>query len=107
MIGEQAMEIFSILKDNDKLNIILLLLGGEYCVCDLEEVLGIRQTTLSNKLKTLRDNQIIVMRKEKNWRYYSLNQEFCMQHSKLMEYLVEENGYVIAEKQQCITKSNE
>ncbi len=48
------MDIFNVLRDSDKLKIILLLLNDEICVCDLEKVLFLRQSTLSNKLRALK-----------------------------------------------------
>lgn len=87
------MNIFKILKDDEKLKIVLLLMNGEHCVCDLEKMLDIKQSCLSNKLKVLKDNDIIKVRKQKNWNYYKLNQHFYEDNLKLMEYIVEKNNF--------------
>ncbi|WOO86907.1 metalloregulator ArsR/SmtB family transcription factor [Mollicutes bacterium LVI A0039] len=95
------MNIFSILKDNDKLHIILLLLDQEICVCDLEAELGLKQSTLSNKLRALKDAKIIKIRKEKNWHYYSLDESFYRDNLKLFEYIQEKNEHIVITKSEC------
>lgn len=85
------MLIFNILKDEDKVKIILLLLAHERCVCDLEQVLQLKQTTLSNKLRVLKEANIIDVRKEKNWHYYYINSDFYNDNIKLIEYIVEKS----------------
>lgn len=85
------MNIFKILKDDDKLNIILILINGERCVCDLEQMLGIKQSCLSNKLKVLKEANIISVRKQKNWHYYSLTSDFVLENKLLIEYITSKN----------------
>lgn len=99
------MDIFNILRDYDKLRIVLYLIDDEICVCDLEVLLGLKQSTLSNKLRTLRSAEIISVRKEKNWHYYSLNPTFYQEHIKLIEYIQEMNDSLIFTKSQCKEKN--
>lgn len=99
------MDIFNILRDGDKLQIILLLLDNEICVCDLEKVLKLKQSTLSNKLRTLRQAEIIDVRKEKNWHYYSINQTFYIENKKLIEYIREKNSSLNFTISQCEEKN--
>ncbi len=83
------MNIFKILGDCDKLAIIYILMDGEECVCNLESLTGLKQTTISNKLKVLRENNILDMRRDKNWNYYSINPEFQKDNQQLLAYIKE------------------
>ncbi len=95
------MDIFNILRDADKLQIILLLLDNELCVCDLEDVLNLKQSTLSNKLRTLKQAGMIEVRKDKNWHYYSINQSFYNENEKLIEYIKEKNSIMNVASSPC------
>ena len=46
--------------------------GGEACVCDLTEPLGLTQPTISHHLKILVDAGIFTRDKRGVWAYYSL-----------------------------------
>ena len=46
--------------------------GGEACVCDLTEPLGLTQPTVSHHLKILVDAGIFAREKRGVWAYYSL-----------------------------------
>ncbi|MCL3862788.1 metalloregulator ArsR/SmtB family transcription factor [Actinotalea sp. K2] len=46
--------------------------GGEACVCDLIEPLGLSQPTVSHHLKTLVDAGLLSRDKRGVWAYYSL-----------------------------------
>jgi ArsR family transcriptional regulator len=46
--------------------------GGEACVCDLTEPLGLGQPTVSHHLKVLVDAGIFTREKRGTWAYYAL-----------------------------------
>jgi ArsR family transcriptional regulator len=46
--------------------------GGEACVCDLTEPLGLSQPTVSHHLKVLVDAGILHREKRATWAYYSI-----------------------------------
>ncbi len=96
------MDIFKILKDDDKLKLIYILYHREYCVCELEAILEIKQNTLSNKLKALRDNNIIEVNKTKNWHYYNLTDKFRCDHKLLLEYILTHYEYDLPKSIKCI-----
>ena len=68
-------EIFKVLSDSNRLQIIDMLSCGEMCVCKILEKFDITQPTLSHHLKVLADNGIVTSRKEANWIHYKLNDE--------------------------------
>lgn len=46
--------------------------GGEACVCDLTEPLGLTQPTVSHHLKVLMDAGFLTRSKRGTWAYYAL-----------------------------------
>jgi ArsR family transcriptional regulator len=46
--------------------------GGEACVCDLTEPLGLSQATVSHHLKTLTDGGYLTRSKRGTWAFYAL-----------------------------------
>jgi ArsR family transcriptional regulator len=69
----RAAELFHALADPIRMDVVVMLLDGERCVCDLMSDLDLAQSRLSWHLKTLSDAGIISGRREGRWNYYSLN----------------------------------
>jgi ArsR family transcriptional regulator len=69
----RAAELFHALSDQIRVDVVVSLLDGERCVCDLMADLDLAQSRLSWHLKTLSDAGIIVGRREGRWNYYSLS----------------------------------
>jgi ArsR family transcriptional regulator len=68
----RAAALFHALADQIRVDVVVLLLNGERCVCELMDDLGLAQSRLSWHLKTLSDAGIITGRREGRWIYYSL-----------------------------------
>ncbi len=77
--------IFKAFCDENRINILQLLIGGEKCACRLLEAMEITQPTLSHHMKILTDSGIVKARKEGKWMYYSLSDEGI---EKAQEYLL-------------------
>jgi len=69
----QVARWFHALSDETRVQIIEMLVGGERCVCDLQEALDAAQSRLSFHLKVLKDAGLISGRREGRWNHYSLN----------------------------------
>ncbi len=67
--------IFKALCDENRVQILNYLTGGEKCACRLLEDLNIAQSTLSHHMKVLTDSGLVVGRKEGKWMYYSISAE--------------------------------
>lgn len=65
-------EAFKAFADPTRLRILGLLAGGEICVCNIHECLGIPQPSASRHLAYLRRKGLVVGRKEGLWVYYTL-----------------------------------
>lgn len=63
---------FQVLADPLRLKMLLFLRDGEKCVCDIVEVLQIKQPLASYHLKMMVDQGILHKRKEGTWNYYRM-----------------------------------
>jgi ArsR family transcriptional regulator, arsenate/arsenite/antimonite-responsive transcriptional repressor len=72
---ERAAECFHALSDPTRVAILAELRGGEQCVCDLVDTLGVAQSLLSFHLKTLKAAGFVSDRREGRWSYYTLLRE--------------------------------
>jgi ArsR family transcriptional regulator len=65
--------VFKALADPTRLRILGLLVGGEVCVCDIHETLGIPQPRASRHLSYLRRAGLVKTRKDGLWVHYQLS----------------------------------
>ena len=70
---ERVVKLFSALSDKTRLRIYLLLLEGEFCVCELGGILDMEQSRISHGLRVLREADLINSRREGKWIIYSVN----------------------------------
>jgi ArsR family transcriptional regulator, arsenate/arsenite/antimonite-responsive transcriptional repressor len=75
VISADIVDILKALADKNRLRILNLLRNGELCVCDIEAVLGIKQSNTSRHLNRLKVAGIIASEKKSQWVYYRLNGE--------------------------------
>jgi ArsR family transcriptional regulator len=61
------------LSDATRLRIFLLILRGEKCVCEIEYLFKMPQSTVSRNLGILENSGLIRKRKNGKWTYYSIN----------------------------------
>ena len=67
--------MFKAFCDENRLQIISILQGGEKCACKLLDEMQITQPTLSHHMKILCDSGVVNGRKEGKWMYYSISEE--------------------------------
>ncbi len=76
LTAPEAAELASVLKavaDPARLQLLSLIQahdGGEACVCDLTEPIGLSQPTVSHHLKVLYDAGLVTREKRGAWAYY-------------------------------------
>jgi ArsR family transcriptional regulator, arsenate/arsenite/antimonite-responsive transcriptional repressor len=86
--------IIKALADENRLRILNLLRNGELCVCDIEAVLGIKQSNASRHLNRLKVAEIIVSEKKSQWVYYRLKDETFLKFPFLSIIINEEIGKI-------------
>lgn len=74
--------------DENRLQILDLLHGGEKCACRLLEEMDITQPTLSHHMKILCDSGVVTGRKEGKWMHYSLSKEGMMRVKEIFGELI-------------------
>ncbi len=69
-------EFFKVFGDSTRISIISVLHeGGEMCVCDIADTLGISQSAISHQLRILRTAALVKPRRDGKTIYYSLDDE--------------------------------
>ncbi len=70
--AEGLAAIFSCMADPTRLSVLLVLLQGERCVCDLSEETGASVSSISHGLRLLRARNLVARRRDGRHMYYSL-----------------------------------
>jgi len=76
--ADQASALMKVMANRDRLMLLCQLSQGEKCVKQLEEILDIHQPTLSQQLTVLRNEKLVVTRKEGKNIFYQLDSEIAM-----------------------------
>lgn len=75
MDNKRIASMFKAFCDENRLQILELLRGGERCACSILDEMKITQPTLSHHMKILCDSGVVVGRKEGKWMHYSISEE--------------------------------
>jgi DNA-binding transcriptional ArsR family regulator len=68
----EFMNLSKALADANRVRMVLVLRGRELCACQLTELFGLAPSTMSKHLSLLYQAQLVKVRKEGRWVYYSL-----------------------------------
>jgi DNA-binding transcriptional ArsR family regulator len=71
-------EMFKVLAHPTRVKLIRALAGGEMCVCEISEVVGLSVSATSHQLRQLRDLRIVGSRSEGKLVHYSLQAPFIV-----------------------------
>lgn len=83
---DEMSQFLKLLSDGTRLEILRRLHVREQCVCDFVELFDISQPAVSRHLKLLRQSQVILERRERQWIYFRINPDHP-QHNLLMTIL--------------------
>lgn len=90
-------ELFKVLSDLNRLQIIDMLSCGELCACKILEKFNITQPTLSHHMKVLIESGLVEARKEQHWIYYKLKGNKIKELSRFLQFISND-------KENCICK---
>lgn len=76
--------VMKALSEPNRVRMLKLLGHGELCVCELQSLLGVAQSTVSKHLKILEDAGLVTFRKEGLWIIYRLTQGEESEYAKTM-----------------------
>lgn len=97
---KEGIKIFKALADENRLEIMELLMSGAKCGCALLEELKIGQSTLSHHMRILCDAGLVDACREGKWMHYSLSIEGSAQVRALIE------RYTLSDKAGVYKKCN-
>jgi DNA-binding transcriptional ArsR family regulator len=66
------LDITKALADRNRLRAVVALEGGELCVCQIIELLGLAPSTVSKHMSILRQARLVDTRKDGRWVHYRL-----------------------------------
>ena len=90
------------LGDENRVQIIKMLTGGELCACKILDAFNITQPTLSHHMKILTECNLVNSRKEGKWTYYSINcEKFLEFKSAVSEFTCETSSSKKSAEQCC------
>jgi ArsR family transcriptional regulator len=81
---KEYIRIMKAMSDPNRVRIIKLLHRKELCVCELTELLGLAQSTVSKHLKLLDDADLIESRRDGAWIIYRIKVEPISSYAKTM-----------------------
>lgn len=61
------------IADENRFKILKLLLDGQYCVCQLQEILDKSQSSISQHLSYFKDLELLNEKHHAKWTYYSID----------------------------------
>jgi len=73
--AERLARVFKALGDPTRVRLLSMIAaaaGGEACICDLTEPVGLSQPTVSHHMKILAEAQLITREQRGKWAYYRL-----------------------------------
>ena len=68
-------DLYKVFGDPTRIRILYALSGGELCVCDIAEALGMGQSAISHQLRVLRNARLVKFRKVGKEAFYSLDDD--------------------------------
>ena len=71
----KASDLLKVMSNNHRLMLLCVLSQGEKCVGELEEIVGISQSALSQHLARLRESGLVATRRNAQTIYYSLSSQ--------------------------------
>jgi DNA-binding transcriptional ArsR family regulator len=96
---DDTAEVFGLLSDPGRLRLLLALLEGEMCVCDLAAVSGQSESAVSHALRLLRAHRIVAARRAGRMAYYRLEDahvrmllDLAMAHTEHTQAIHPEHG---------------
>lgn len=72
------------LSDPNRIRVLKLLQDDELCVCEIQKILGLAQSTVSKHMKILEDAGMVDSRRQGTWMIYSLADGSESEYAKTM-----------------------
>jgi DNA-binding transcriptional ArsR family regulator len=83
----KILNITKALSDENRIRALMMLTGGELCVCQIIEMLGLAPSTVSKHMSILRQAELVQTRKEGRWIYYRLADRKARPACEILDWL--------------------
>jgi len=93
---QATIQTLKALSDETRLSILLLLCKEEeLCVCELTEAMNVSQPKISRHLANLRQQQVLLDRRQGQWVYYRINPDLqTWLQPTLTQLFAENEGFI-------------
>lgn len=82
---KKTTRILKALADENRIRILYLLSERkDLCVCEIREVIGLSQPTISSHLKLLENNELVTFNKDGKWVNYSMNPDLNVKLKQML-----------------------
>jgi len=81
---KQFVRVMKALSDPNRVRMIKILGVKELCVCELQDLVGLAQSTVSKHLKVLEEAGLVDYRKEGSWFIYRLSKGEESEYARVM-----------------------
>lgn len=88
---KNQVKILKALGDETRLRIAYLLMNSKgLCVCEIEDAINMKQSSISKALKILREADIISDERRAQWKYFSINKNSINSGFRVVKALIGE-----------------
>ena len=81
---KQFIRIMKALSDPNRVRVIKILENKQLCVCELQDLIGLAQSTVSKHMKVLEEAGLVDYHKEGSWIIYRLTQVEESNYARVM-----------------------
>jgi ArsR family transcriptional regulator, arsenate/arsenite/antimonite-responsive transcriptional repressor len=102
-------KVLKAMADENRIRILNLLNERKnLCVCEIREIIGLSQPTISSHLKLLENNELITFNKDGKWVNYSMNPDLDIKLKQILEgiFLMVKTDNEIKEDRNSVYKVN-
>lgn len=99
----EILNITRALSDETRVRVLMMLSGGELCLCQIIEILKLAPSTVSKHMSILRQAGLVETRKEGRWIYYRLTDSKNRPANEILKWLkkhLENDRKVLADVKQ-------
>jgi ArsR family transcriptional regulator, arsenate/arsenite/antimonite-responsive transcriptional repressor len=85
----KIIKILKAISDEGRMRIIILLSRKkDLCVCEIREIIGLSQSTISSHLKKLENSGLVTFSKDGKWINYNIDPDLDAEIKKLLEDII-------------------
>ena len=106
---EKLVSVAKAISEEKRLRILMALKEGKLCSCQLSELLGLTESTISTHMSILKRTGLVESKKNGRWVYYSLPEDMSLvvKNALKMVFVQLEGSKIIAKDRKKLQKVKE